>query len=180
MRPLDEAGSSRLKFSRVPSGRGGRCQLPGHGRSPPISRSPLTCVTSPMSALSVQDFTTEASMANVRGSRFVTVLAVALLGGFGVLTSGTTFGQEKHKISWTAKAEHTKFPFRQRFEIPDIPGHAIVFFEIRRTWPDGGGAVVAGLKVVEDIAWGMGDGVAGNGLDRGYSVWRYENGDQSF
>ena len=78
-------------------------------------------------------------MATVRGSRFVAALVVALLGTFIVLASGTSFGQDRHKISWTAKAEHTKFPFRQRFEIPDIPGHAIVFFEIRRTWPDGGG-----------------------------------------
>src|SRR3989454_6220567 len=133
-----------------------------------------------MSALSVQDFTTEASMANVRGSRFVTVLAVALLGGFIVLASDTSFGQEKHKISWSAKPENTKTTFRHRLEIPDMLGHYIVMFEIRRTWPDGGGPVVEGRKVVESIGWGAFDGVAGNGLDRGYSVWRFENGDQSF
>src|SRR2546426_8624881 len=132
-----------------------------------------------MSAFSVQKFKTEASMATVRGSRFVTVLAVAL-GGFIVLASGTSFAQEKHKISWSAKPENTKTTFRHRLEIPDMLGHAIVMFEIRRTWPDGGGPVVEGRKVVESIAWGMGDGVAGNGLNRGYSVWRFENGDQSF
>jgi len=133
-----------------------------------------------MSAFSVQKFKTEASMATVRGSRFVTVLAVALLGGFIVLASDTSFGQEKHKISWSAKPENTKTTFRHRLEIPDMLGHYIVMFEIRRTWPDGGGPVVEGRKVVESIGWGTFDGVAGNGLDRGYSVWRFENGDQSF
>src|SRR3989442_8663024 len=126
-----------------------------------------------MSAFSVQKFKTEASMATVRGSRFVTVLAVAV-GGFIVLASGTSFGQEKHKISWSAKPENTKTAFRHRLEIPDILGHAIGMFEIRRTWPDGGGPVVEGRKVVESIGWGTFDGVAGNGLDRGYSVWRFE------
>src|SRR2546428_2936482 len=96
-----------------------------------------------MSAFSVRDFPTEASMATVRGSRFVTVLAVAL-GGFIVLPSDTSFGQEKHKISWSAKPENTKTTFRHRLEIPDILGHAIGMFEIRRTWPDGGGPVVEG------------------------------------
>jgi hypothetical protein len=73
-----------------------------------------------------------------------------------------------------------KYTSRHRLEIPDISGHAIAIFEIRRTWPDGGGPVLKGLKVVEEISWGTADGVAGNGLDRGYSVWRFENGDQLF
>src|SRR2546425_8777226 len=132
-----------------------------------------------MSACSVEKLQPGASMATVRGSRFVTGLAVAL-GGFIVLASGTSFAQEKHKISWSAKPENTKTTFRHRLEIPDMLGHYIVMFEIRRTWPDGGGPVVEGRKVVESIGWGTFDGVAGNGLDRGYSVWRFENGDQSF
>ena len=116
-------------------------------------------------------------MKGVRGSRFVAVLGLSVVFGF-ILLAGNSFGQEKHKISWSAKAEHTKFAFRQRFEIPDMPGHAIALFELRRTWPDGGAPIVEGLKVVEEIAWGMGDGVAGNRFDRGYTVWRFENGDQ--
>src|SRR3989441_1989978 len=133
-----------------------------------------------MSPLSVQDFTTEASMATVRGSRFVTVLAVALLGGFIVLTSGTSFGQEKHKISWSTKAENTKYTFQHNLDIPDIAGHILRMNESRVTWPDGGGPVVEGQKVAEEIARVIADYIAGNGSGRGYSVWRFENGDQSF
>jgi hypothetical protein len=78
------------------------------------------------------------------------------------------------------KPENSKNTFRQRFEIPDIPGHAVAIDEYRRTWPDGGAPVIEGRKVVEEMAWGMADGVAGNGFQRGYRVWRFENGDQSF
>jgi hypothetical protein len=38
---------------------------------------------------------------------------------------------------------------------------------------------VPGL-VAEETARGVSDLIAGNGLSRGYSVWRFENGDQSF
>jgi len=109
-----------------------------------------------------------------------TVLVAALLAAMVLVGSDTAVGQEKKKISWTAKAENTKVTFRQVFDIPDMPGHRIAMFEIRRTWPDGGGPVIEGRKAKEEIAWGTGDGVAGNGLDRGYTVVRYENGDQEF
>src|SRR2546425_12862923 len=111
-----------------------------------------------MSAFSVQKFKMEASMATVRGSRFVTVLAVAL-GGFIVLASGTSFAQEKHKISWSAKPENTKTTFRHRLEIPNMLGHALVMFEIGRTWPDGRRPGVDGRKGEEAGAGGMGGGV---------------------
>ena len=95
-----------------------------------------------MSAFSVQDFTTEANMAIVRGSRFVTVLAVALLTGFIVLASGTSFGQERYKISYSTKAENTKYTFQHGLEIPDMPGHILRIVEIRVTWPDGGAPTI--------------------------------------
>jgi hypothetical protein len=118
-------------------------------------------------------------MGKMLGSR-AAVTGLAVLVAMMLIGSDSGFGQEKKKISWTAKDENTKVTFRQRFEIPDVTGHGVAFFEIRRVWPDGGGPVVEGLKVVEEIAWGMGDGVFGNGFDRGYSVVRYENGDQLF
>ena len=132
-----------------------------------------------MSAFSVQKFKTEASMATIRGSRFVTVLAVAL-GGFTVLASGTSFAQEKHKISYSTKAENTKYTFQHGLEIPDIPGHILRMIEIRVTWPDGGAPTIQGEKVVEAISRGMSDLIAGNGLAHGYTMWRFENGDQAF
>jgi hypothetical protein len=52
--------------------------------------------------------------------------------------------------------------------------------EYRRSWPDGGGPVVEGHKVVEEIARGFSDMIAGNGHGSGYSTWRFENGDLMF
>jgi len=115
----------------------------------------------------------------IRGNQIPTVMALALIVGMVLLASDGSLAQEKKKVSWSVKPENSKSTFRQRFEIPDIPGHAIVMEEYRRTWPNGGAPVVEGRKVVEEIAWGMADGVAGNGLQRGYRVWRFENGDQS-
>ena len=37
-----------------------------------------------------------------------------------------------------------------------------------------------GLKVVEEVARGVSDGIVDNGLSRGYSSWRFENGDMIF
>jgi len=121
-------------------------------------------------------------MKSVRGSRFVTVPAVMLLGSLMFLASGTniSFGQDRHKISWSAKPENTKYTFQHGLEIPNIQGHVLRIFEIRRTWPDGGAPTIQGAKVVEEVVWGTADVVTGNGLARGYSTWRYENGDQSF
>jgi hypothetical protein len=87
--------------------------------------------------------------------------------------------QERHKLSWSARPENTKFTVQQQLEIADVPGHVIRMFEIRRTWPENP-PMVEGLKVAEEIARGMSDGVAGNGLSRGYSFWRYENSDMHF
>src|SRR5437870_7749042 len=96
-----------------------------------------------MSAFSVQKFKTEASMATVRGSRFVTVLAVAL-GGFIVLASGTSFAQEKHKISWSANPRTRKPPFRNGLEFQYLFGHTFVWLKSRVTCRTGGGPAAEG------------------------------------
>ena len=117
-------------------------------------------------------------MRNILDGQAVILLGLAI--GVGVLASGTSYGQEKHKISWSSKPENTKFTVNQRLEHPDIRGHVVALIELRRTWPDGGGPVVEGRKVVESIGWGTFDGVAGNGDNWGYSVWRFESGDLAF
>jgi hypothetical protein len=146
-----------------------------HGRSPPDPPVARSSTARPVSLPSRVE-------ANMRGhlGEGATVLGVVLLATMMLVTSDTAVGQEKKKISWSSKPENTKFPFRQVFDIPDMPLHRMAVAEIRRTWPDGGGPVIEGLKPVEEIVWAVGDSVAGSGLDRGYSVVRYDNGDQTF
>jgi hypothetical protein len=116
-------------------------------------------------------------MGKILGSRatVVTLAGALILGG-----ADTALGQEKHKISWTAKAENTKFTFQHTLELPDIPGHYLRVFELHTTWPDGGAPTIQGDKVVEAISRATSDAVGGNGLVRGYAVWRFESGDQVF
>jgi len=119
-------------------------------------------------------------MATLRGNRLIILIGLALIATFLLIATDSTFAQEKHKISWTAKAEHTKYTFQHSFEIPDISGHVLRLFELRSTWPDGGAPTIQGEKVVEAISRATSDRVAGNGLVRGYTIWRFENGDQVF
>jgi hypothetical protein len=112
--------------------------------------------------------------------RVLSVAALALVAGLILVVSDTSFAQEKKKISWTTKAENTKFSYLHRLDIPDMPGHRLGLFEVQRTWPDGGGPAVDGRKVIEEITRGTADGVAGNGREYGYDHWRFENGDQAF
>jgi hypothetical protein len=115
----------------------------------------------------------------IRANRVFTVITLALVGAFIIVTSYSSFAQEK-KISWATKPENTKISVQQALEIPDIAGHIIRITEARRTWPDGGAPTVEGQKVVEEIARGRSDSIAGNGRGSGYSQWRFESGDLMF
>ena len=103
-----------------------------------------------------------------------------LVGGLVLLAPAQSLAQEKYKISYSTKAENTKYTFQHGLEIPDIPGHILRMVEIRVTWPDGGAPTIQGEKVVEAISRGMSDLIAGNGLAHGYTMWRFENSDQAF
>jgi hypothetical protein len=113
-------------------------------------------------------------------SRPVFFVGVAFVAAVVLLIFDQGFGQDKHKVSWIVKAENSKLTVRQNLEHPDLPGHTLGVVEFRRTWPDGGGPVVQGQKVIEEIARGFYDAVAGNGDGSGYSVWSFENGDLMF
>jgi len=113
-------------------------------------------------------------------STLATMIALSLVGGLALLAPAQSLAQEKYKISYSTKAENTKYTFQHGLEIPDIPGHILRMVEIRVTWPDGGAPTIQGEKVVEAISRGMSDLIAGNGLAHGYTMWRFENGDQAF
>ena len=119
-------------------------------------------------------------MTRTNRNGFTTALALALIGGPILLAPAQSLAQEKYKISYSTKAENTKYTFQHGLEIPDMPGHILRIVEIRVTWPDGGAPTVQGEKVVEAISRGMSDLIAGNGLAHGYTMWRFENGDQAF
>jgi hypothetical protein len=54
---------------------------------------------------------------------FATLLSLTLVGGLILVTPVLSLGQEKHKISWSAKAEDAKYLFLHRLDIPDISEH---------------------------------------------------------
>jgi hypothetical protein len=109
-----------------------------------------------------------------------TILRLGVVAALILIWSDTAFGQEKKKLSWSTKPENTKVTVQQVLEVPNIPGHVIRINETRRVWPDGGGPMVEGRKVVEEVVHGFADVISGNGKGSGYSVWRFESGDQTF
>ena len=119
-------------------------------------------------------------MATLRGNRLIILIGLAIIGTFLLIATGSTCAQEKRKISWSTKPENTKITVQQVLEIPDMAGHIIRINEYRRTWPDGGAPTVDGQKVVEEVARGFTDIIAGNGRGSGYSTWRFESGDLMF
>jgi hypothetical protein len=119
-------------------------------------------------------------MGTVLGKHIFTVIVMALIGASVLVTAHNGSAQERKKIAWAAKAENTKITVQQMLEIPDIPGHVIRITEFRRTWPDGGAPSMEGQKVVEEIARGFTDVIAGNGRGWGYTQWRFESGDLLF
>jgi hypothetical protein len=125
-------------------------------------------------------FIAEAHMAILRSNRLINPIGLAFIGIFILVATDSTFGQEKKKISWSTKPENTKIPVQQALEIPDMAGHIIRINEYRRTWPDGSAPTVNGQKVVEEVARGFTDIIAGNGRGSGYSTWRFESGDLMF
>ena len=118
-------------------------------------------------------------MTSMARSRVAIVRVLSLLGGLILVVPDQSLAQERHKISWSVRPENTKTTFQHTLEIPDVPSHVIRMFEVRRTWPENPPSV-EGVKVVEELARGTADNVAGNGRSVGYSSWRYENGDMSF
>jgi hypothetical protein len=118
-------------------------------------------------------------MRRVLVGRATIAVSALVLAAMMLVGSDTAVGQEKKKISWSTKSENTKVTFLHRLEIPDVPGHRISMASSRRTWPDGG-PVIEGRKPIESLGWETSDAVAGNGNAHGYTVTRYENGDQTF
>src|SRR5215831_16136010 len=122
----------------------------------------------------------EANMRVIRGNQILTVMAPALIVGMVLVASDSSLAQEKKKVSWSTKPENTKIIVQQALEVPDMAGHVIRITEFRRSWPDGGGPVVEGQKVLEEVAYAFSDTIAGNGHGSGYGTWYFDSGDRMF
>jgi hypothetical protein len=152
--------------------------LARHCRAPPsqplrgLTRASLQTEPAPASGATAA----EAHMSHRSARPLLAMLILTLAGGVVLSLSDIGFSQEKKKLTWSAKAENTKFVGHPLLEIPDVPGHTIRSFEFRRTYPDNP-PVVEGLKVVEEVNRGFNDLVQGNGRAWGYTYWRFENGD---
>jgi len=72
-------------------------------------------------------------MAEIRSVRVTVLLALLAVGSLSFLAPIACDAQEKHKLSWSTRPENTKVVFQHGLEIPDVPGHMIRLFEIRRT-----------------------------------------------
>ena len=118
-------------------------------------------------------------MAHRPARPLIAALILAVTAGVVLSLSDTVFAQDRKKLTWSAKAENTKFVGHPIMEIPDVAGHTIRSFEFRRTYPENP-PVVEGLKVVEEINRGFNDVIQGNGRAWGYTHWRFENGDSMY
>src|SRR5262245_21875591 len=110
---------------------------------------------------------------------FATESSWILVVGLLLLCSSSSLAQEKHKVSWSARPENTKYTAQHVLEIGDVPGHILRMIEIRRTFPENA-MTIEGLKVVEDVSRGTTDLIAGNGVGSGYTTAKLENGDLMF
>jgi len=96
------------------------------------------------------------------------------------LPTGNALAQQKQQVSYKALAENSKYTQQLNVDLRDVPNHIVRIYEIHRTFPNANAPVINGLKIVEEWDAGTFDGIDGNGLDTGYSVWVMENGDKFF
>lgn len=96
------------------------------------------------------------------------------------LSSSGAMAQKVCKESGRNLAANTEYTQQHVINSADIPGHQIRIFEIHSTFPNNQRTNCEGLKVVEIWTWGYSDYTKGNGRAWGYSVTRFDNGNQWF
>lgn len=106
--------------------------------------------------------------------------AIAVLVGWVFLCASPVPAQEKHRFTYKASGENTKYTKQHMLDVGDIPGHQIRIFEIHRTHPADNPLVFEGISVQESWERSFSDYVNWSGRHWGYGIRVMENGDKIF
>jgi hypothetical protein len=92
---------------------------------------------------------------------------------------GDAGAQERQRIFFHASGENSKYTKQYAIDVPDMPGHQVRIYEIRRVFPTNP-PIVNGLAIKEVWTRGMADYTEDNGHGSLYSEYVMENGDRFF
>ena len=107
----------------------------------------------------------------------VLVMAVVLVGM--VLTSPTSWAQEKHPLRYKLPASAAKYLQQYKIDAGDKPEHFVRIYEIERIYPPGV-LVLEGVNVVRERIAGFSDYTDINGPNSGYTTWFLEDGNKVY
>jgi hypothetical protein len=85
----------------------------------------------------------------------------------------------KQRVSYKTPAANSKYSQQHVLDVPDMPGHQVRLFELRRTFPIDAPRI-NGVKLKETISRGLSDYVDTNGSNTNYVEYVMENGDKFF
>jgi hypothetical protein len=107
------------------------------------------------------------------------ILKTVTLICLAVAWPGNAVAQERQRIFFSASQENSKFTQRYAIDLPDMRGHQVRVYEIRRTFPTNP-PIVKAVAIQEIWTRGMADYTDYSGHGTLYSEYVLENGDRFF
>ena len=92
---------------------------------------------------------------------------------------GDAVAQQKQRVSFHASGENSKYTQQHAINVPDLRGHQVRIYEIRRAFPINP-PIVNGVAIKEIWTRGTADFTEDNGYGTLYSEYLLENGDRFF
>lgn len=92
---------------------------------------------------------------------------------------GDAVAQQRQRVFFHASGENSKYTKQYAIDVPDMPGHQVRIYEIRRAFPTNP-PLVNGLAIKEIWTRGIADYTEDNGHGTLYSEYLMENGDRFF
>ena len=92
---------------------------------------------------------------------------------------GDAVAQQRQRVFFHASGENSKYTKQYAIDVPDMPGHQVRIYEVRRTFPTNP-PIVNGLAIKEIWTRGLADYTEDNGHGSLYSEYLMENGDRFF
>jgi hypothetical protein len=105
--------------------------------------------------------------------------SAALMWFIAAPSIGDAGAQERQRIFFHASGENSKYTKQYAIDVPDMPGHQVRIYEIRRAFPIDP-PKMNGLAIKEIWTRGMADYTEDNGHGSLYSEYVMENGDRFF
>jgi hypothetical protein len=94
-------------------------------------------------------------------------------------STGDAVAQQRQRVFFHASGENSKYTKQYAIDVPDMPGHQVRIYEVRRTFPTNP-PIVNGLAIKEIWTRGIADYTEDNGHGSLYSEYLMENRDRFF